>query len=107
MLLFFFFTFKVSVEAANKFWDLSMKYVPEIITLRDREQRTNSIPKFISQRRNMYLRYSPDVQMEFGFKRKFDGSIIEVTAESAPLKALQRNHNYIKLYEIASVKVNP
>lgn len=55
----------------------------------------------------MYLRYSPDVQMEFGFKRKFDGSIIEVTAESAPLKALQRNHNYIKLYEIASVKVNP
>ena len=96
---------KVSAKATNSFWDLGQEYIPKLVKLHEREGRHRHIPKFIQQRRKMYKEYCPDVQMEFAFQKKIDGSIITVRGNSAPLKALQHNTNYIKLYEMATVKV--
>ena len=43
--------------------------------------------------------------MEFGFQKKSDGSLKTLKTSSAPLKEMQLNRDYIKLYEIASIKV--
>ena len=96
---------KVSAKAANHFWDLSIQSFPNLLKLKEREGRVKKIPKFIQQRRKLNSNHSPNVKMEFAFKNKNDGSITKVTSTSTPLKALQRNPDYVKLYEIATVKV--
>ena len=96
---------KVSAKAANQFWDLSITYLPKLVMFKEREGNVKNIPKFIQERRKLYQKYCPDVQMEFGFQKKSDGSIIKVSGSSTPLKDLQQNPEYQKLYEIASIKV--
>ena len=96
---------KVSAKAANHYWDLSLQCLPEILNMKDREGRLNNIPKFIQQRRILNNNHCPDVNMEYAFKNKNDGSITRIFSTSTPLKALQRNPDYIKLYEIATIKV--
>ena len=98
-------THKVSARAANDFWRLSMSNMPILLNLKERESRANDIPQFIQQRRALHKDYSPKVDMEFGFQKKSDGSIKIVNSSTAPLKDLQLNPDYIKLYEIASIKV--
>lgn len=98
-------THKVSARATNRFWDESMKFMPKLLELRSLQAPQKKIPKFINQRRKLYSDKCPEVKMEFAFKHKSTGVIKKVESSSAPLKALQHNENYIKLYEIASVKV--
>ena len=98
-------THKVSAKAANTFWDIAMHFLPILLDLKKREGMLKKTPKFIQQRRKLYRKYCPKVRMEFAFKKKSDGSITKVKSESAPLKQLQHNPEYIKLYEMASIKV--
>ena len=73
---------------------------------REREGTAKPIPQFINQRNKLYDQYCPKVDMEFGFQNKEDDSIKIVKGSSAPMKSIQRDPMYIKLYEIASIKVN-
>ena len=98
-------THKVSARATNKFWSLSLDYMPKLLKLQEQEGRQNPIPQFIQQRRKLHKQYCPEIQMEFGFQKMFDGSLKIIKTSSAPLKDLQLNRDYIKLYEIASIKV--
>lgn len=98
-------THKVSARATNLFWDCAMDFIPKLMDFQQREGRTHGVPKFIQQRRKLYSEYCPQVTMHFGFRKKSDGSIIKVLSETAPVKELQGNNEYIKLYEIASIKV--
>ena len=82
-----------------------MKFMPDLSRLHEEEEVRKNIPKFINQRRALESQYCPEVIMEFGFRKKADGSIVQVQSNEAPLKDLQRNPEYSKLYEIASVKV--
>ena len=79
--------------------------MPKLLSLQEREGRQNPIPQFIQQRRKLNKEYCPKVDMEFGFQKRSDGSLKISTASSAPLKELQLNREYMKLYEIASIKV--
>ena len=96
---------KVSAKATNTFWDICMEYVPQLKEMWEREGHTKKVPGFIHQRRQLYKQYCPEVIMEFGFKNKTDGSVKKVTSGKTPLKEYQNNPDYVKLYEIASVKV--
>ena len=95
---------KVSAKAANLFWSTTLNYLPQLLELKEREGREKSIPQFIQQRRKLYKDNCPDVQMEFAFRKK-DGSIVKHNGETAPMKAMQLNREYVKLYEMASIKV--
>ena len=97
---------KVSARATNDFWDVCFKYVPQLMMFHEREGRQEVPPKFISQRRHLHKQFSPEVQMEFGFKHKKDGTIHKVKGSTTPLKEYERNEDYLKLYEISTVKVS-
>ena len=99
-------THKVSGKATNLFWDIAFQFIPKLLDMKHREGRTKNIPKFIQQRRLQERQYCPDIHMEFGFKKKSDGSIIIHSGPTTPLKAMQLNSDYVKLYEIAYVKVS-
>lgn len=96
---------KVSATASNKFWDLSLQYAPKLQTMWEREGQVKGVPGFINQKRKLYKQYCPKVEMEFAFMSKIDGKIEKVNGGTAPVKKYQNNPDYIKLYEIASVKV--
>ena len=96
---------KVSLRATNKFWSLSMRFLPRLQELHDLERKVKPIPQFVHQRRQLYKQKCPQIQMEFAFRKKVDGSIRLVKSETAPVKELERNPEYEKLYEIASIKV--
>ena len=96
---------KVSAKAANEFWDTCLQFFPKLLDMKEREGRVKNVPKFIQMRRNLHAKYCPKVKMEFAFKKKNDGSITIISSTKTPLKNLQRNSDYVKLYEIASVKV--
>lgn len=98
-------THKVSAKASNTFWDLTLTYVPKLLNFKEREGHFKNIPKFINQRRKLTKQYCPDVQMEFAFRNRLDGSIIKHRGATSPLKEFQQNPNYMKLYEVASIKV--
>ena len=96
---------KVSATAANRFWSLSMSSVPVLHELWERQGISKPITGFINERNKLYDEFCPDVIMQFAFQNKLDGSIHNVTSSSAPFKAYDRNPNFVKLYEMASVKV--
>ncbi len=98
-------THKVSAAATNTFWDIALSCLPKVMDFKEREGISKNIPHFIQQRRKLYEECCPKIQMEFAFQRKDDGSIIKYLGTTAPLKEYQRNPDYIKLYEIASIKV--
>ena len=89
----------VSAEAANSFWDLAFKYVPQCL-----QQRQKKVPKFVHQRRKLFLDHCPEVHMEYSYRNKLTGEIVEYKGTTAPIK-LYQNNNYEKLYELAYVKV--
>lgn len=72
---------------------------------KEREGRLKNVPKFIQQKRILDRDYSPEIEMDFAFKRKRDGSIVMRSSQTAPIKDLQHNEEYEKLYEIAYIKV--
>ena len=96
---------KVSAKATNEFWTLGMDFFHKLFQLKEREGVLRNPPQFIQQRRILFKDYCPKINMEFGYKNKRDGSIIEVESPNAPIKTLQNNMDFIKLYEIASIKV--
>lgn len=91
---------KVSLSAANSFWDLALKYMPLLL-----QQRQKRVPKFVQQRKKMVQSRCPPVEMQFTFKNREDQSIVNVTGTQAPLKVYQNNPKYEKLLETAHVKV--
>lgn len=97
---------KVSAKATNAYWELCMEYVPNLKQMWHREGQVKDIPGFIRQRRKLHKEYCPTVEMEFGFRKKTDGSIHKVYTETSPLKQFQNNPDYTKLYEISTIKVN-
>ena len=97
-------THKVSEKAANVFWDYAFNYIPRIMEFKEREGRLNNVPKFSQQRRKL-KKCCPEVKMEFAFKNKIDGSIVKHSASTTPVKALEQNPEYVKLYEIATIEV--
>lgn len=83
-----------------------MKYVSQLMSLKENEDIKKKIPKFYQVRKNIYRDMCPDVKMTFVFLNKRDGSIKHVNADHTPLSQYQNNPNYQKLYEEAHVEVN-
>ena len=83
-----------------------MQFIPNLIDLKNQENIQKPTAKFIQQRRKLYSQYCPEIHMEFAFKNKQDGSIRQISSLSAPLKELQNNREYIKLFEISHIEVN-
>ena len=98
-------THHVSGSATNAFWELSMKYVPVLQSLKDGENVKKKTPSFTQERRKLYRDRCPDVKMKFGFKVKSTGVIKTVECESTPTNNYQRNPDYVKVFEEAHVKV--
>ena len=98
-------THKVSEKATNHFWNLTQEYMPTLMMHHQREGRESNVPGFINQRKKLHRKDCPQFEMEFGFQKKSDGSLKKVLGSTAPLKSFQHNKDYIKLYEVASVKV--
>ena len=92
----------VSAAATNALWDIAFQFVLPCI-----EQRQKRIPKFIQQRRKLFENHCPEVHMEFVYRNKMTGEIVEYKGTTAPLKMYENNSNFEKLYELAYVKVKP
>ena len=99
-------THNVSAEATNTFWKLSMDLLPDMLSLKSRDNITRKTPKFPHQRRKLHKDLCPPVYMKFAFKHKVTGEIVTVDSNSTPAKRFQRNPDYMKLYEEAHVKVH-
>ena len=92
---------QASAEAANSFWDLAFKSIPNVL-----EQRNKKVPRFVQQRRKLMENNCPDVQMEYCFRNKQNGEIIHYKGTTAPIKRFGDTQKFDKLYEMAYVKVN-
>ena len=98
-------THHVSATAANVFWDIGMKQIPILMTIKSQNSVTRKTPKFSHERRKLYEHKCPPIHMRFGFKHKVTGAIETVDCNSAPSNRFQRNPDYLKIYEEAHVKV--
>ena len=87
------------------FWETAFDFIPELVSLRERDSITKKTPTFIHERRNLYKNDCPEVQMKFGFKNKMTGVIETVDCTAAPVDAFQRNPNYVKVFEESYVQV--
>ena len=96
---------KVSGRATNHFWNICMTFLPTLLKLHEQEGNTKPIPKFLTQKNKLYKQYCPPVEMEFAYRNKSDNSIRVVNTSTAPIKELQRNNEFEKLYEMAYIKV--
>ena len=92
---------QVFAEATNAFWDLAFQFVPPTL-----QQQTKRVPKFVQRRKKMLLNHCPEVHLEYSYRNKVSGEIINYKGSTAPIKLYQNNQNYEKLYELAYVKVN-
>lgn len=88
-----------SAEAANTFWDLAFKIIPNVL-----DEREKKVPRFVQQRRKME-EDSPEVSMEYCYRNKLTGEIIKYEGNTAPIKRFQNTQTFEKLYEMAFVKV--
>ena len=98
-------THNVSLAASNAFWKLSFNSIAYIFDLKAAEGIRKKIPQFLQFRKNIYKDLSPEVKMTFVFLNKNDGSIIKVQENHTPLKMIQRDPQYKKLYEEAHIEV--
>ena len=90
---------QVSEKAVNAFWDLSFSYVPLVSAQGIR------VPKFISKRRKLVSDNCPTIELEYSFRKKDDGSIINFKGPNAPIKLYGNDKRYEKVCEVAHVKV--
>lgn len=98
-------THNVSATATEKFWDIALKFLPELVEHKARDSITKKTPAFTQERKKLYKNLCPEVKMFFGFKHKSTGVIETVECTSTPNMTFQRNPEYIKVFEEAQIQV--
>lgn len=92
---------RVSKSATDHFWRTALHFFHKLKSAPG-NKRTN---QFKSVRRAMYTDVVPIISLEIGYKNRTTGEIEVVNDISTPLKRYSP-HQYEKLYEIGTVKVN-
>ena len=96
----------VSKEASNEFWKLATKFMPRLYELKQLQQIHRAPQQFPHIRRQLNRTHVPKISLDYGFKNKQTGEIIEVkNLEVDPVSRFPSS-THIKLYEIASIKVS-
>lgn len=96
---------RVTKDASNALFEIAKKWFSKLIEAKDRKGVTTKVPQMVHLRRQMYKKHVPSVSLEFGYKDKSTGEIhIMKNLESTPITRFPPN-KFLKLYEIASVKV--
>ena len=93
------------MAACAAFWKLAFKGIPEIISLKEKENIFKKIPQYQQIKKNIYQKISPKIHMNFAFLNTSDGTIVKVNSENTPLVQYQRDPKYKKLYEEAHIEV--
>ena len=97
---------KVSMKAADQFWAVGLHWFKKLFDAKNNQKIRFKTPQFVAQRRKLYKKQCPKVHLSFSYKNKTTGDvkIIEDVAVT-PQKDFDRNPNFEKLFESASVKV--
>lgn len=96
---------RISMEASNELFEIAKKYFFNLMTAKINEGVTKNVPQFVHLRRLLYNNNVPDVKLEVAYLKKETGEIIVLDdLEKTPRSRYPANE-YVKLYEIASVKV--
>lgn len=98
-------THHVSLSATNSFWQLSMKYIPDMMEAKKRDNIKKKISQFVQVRKNIFKDISPKFKMTFCYMNKEDGTQYHVSENYTPLTQFQRDPRYQKLYEQAQIEV--
>ena len=98
-------THSVSASATNFFWDIAMKYIPLLSSLKTRDNLTRKTPSFTQERKKLFKDHCPGIKMRYGFKHKATGAVETVDCGTAQAKTFEKNQNYVKVYEEAHVEV--
>ena len=95
----------VSKVAANAYWKHMMTLLPRLLRKKKMEQNTSKIPQFNHIRKKMHDQKVPKVNLELGYKCKETGEI-KTVHDTVTKKSTYPPHEYIKLYEIATVQTS-
>lgn len=96
---------RVSKEASNALFELSKKWLPDLLVAKTTEGKTGKIPQFVHMRRQIYKKRLPPIDIEVSYRHRSTGEVhVLQNLEKAPTGQFPPNE-YQKLYEIASVKV--
>ena len=99
-------THQVSLKATDKYWQLSLKWMPRLLAAKNRQNLKRKIPKFQNQRNKFFNRECPRIGMNFVYKHNDTGEIKYVNdVDTAPKKRFDQDPHYTKLYETAFIQV--
>lgn len=96
---------RVSKEASNAFFEIGKKWFHLLIEAKEKEGKAGDILQFVHLRRLLHKKHVPRIDMEVGYVHKISGeeTVVE-NVEHMPVSKFPPNE-YLKKYEIASVKV--
>ena len=97
-------THNVSAAATNSFWEIAMKFIPNLVKAKKDLDIKSKVPGFVHIRRQMYDTICPELDLKYAFLDKNNNSLEVVTCKKAPGKKYPKS-KYKKLYEEAHVKV--
>ena len=96
---------KMSKVASNQMWELAKEGFKKVFDTRQRNFIDKKIPQFRTVRENLYKQRSPEILLDVAYECKETGDVVILRdLESTPMKRFPPNE-FIKLYEIARVKV--
>ena len=96
-----------SQHAVNEFWSVAITDMKRLFEVKQQQRVSRKIPQFINQRNKLYRDLCPKVKMNFGYLHKATEEVYTLSnLDKAPVHRYDKDPSFIKLYEVAYVKVN-
>lgn len=96
---------KISEEATNDFFEIGKKWFPKLFSAKENEGVTKKVNQFVHIRKQLYKKNVPPINMEFSYLNKETNEITVVKDQEKTPTAQFPPNKFVKLCEIASVKV--
>lgn len=88
-------------------FELAKKWIPKLYLAKENEGVSRKVPQFVHIRRQLYDKKVPNVNLEVAYLDKSsDETIVLKNIDKIPSTSTYPPDKFIKLYEVASVKVN-
>ena len=98
-------THEVSVAATDAFWAVAITNMKKLLEAKANEGITRKIPMFQNQRKILFEKECPAIEMTFAYMHNETQRLHIVKDDKLPRKNFDSNPAYTKLYETACVKV--
>ena len=95
----------VSKVAANSFWDLGRKMFHNLFQAKELQNVRKKTPSFVHMRRRLHGRIVPPIHLEFAFQNKETTELTLIEDTKTP-RGRFNPHEFTKVWELATVKVN-